>query len=99
MRHDYNYVCSTMSIEELLCGLAEEAAELAQAALKYRRALDGSNPTPVSPKEAYNKLLEEVADVRLYEDMLQLYLDNAQLTLIRREKVKRWAERLREREG
>ena len=99
MRHDFHYIRSTLSIDELLCGLAEEAAELAQAALKYRRALTGSNPTPVSPKEAFNELLEEVADVMLYEDMLALYLDNAQLTLIRRAKVKRWAERLREREG
>lgn len=33
---------------ELLAGLAEEATELAQAALKMRRTLDKSNPTPMS---------------------------------------------------
>lgn len=31
---------------EVLAQLAEEVAELAQAALKLRRALDGTNPTP-----------------------------------------------------
>lgn len=31
---------------EILAQLAEEASELAQAALKMRRALDGTNPTP-----------------------------------------------------
>jgi len=34
--------------DELLCQLAEEAAELSQAALKLRRVLTGVNPTPVS---------------------------------------------------
>lgn len=32
--------------EEILAQLAEEASELAQAALKLRRALNGTNPTP-----------------------------------------------------
>lgn len=32
--------------EKILAQLAEEASELAQAALKLRRALDGTNPTP-----------------------------------------------------
>lgn len=31
---------------EILAQVAEEASELAQAALKLRRALDGTNPTP-----------------------------------------------------
>ena len=48
---------------ELLCQLAEESAELAQAALKERRALEDDNPTPVSYADARNNLIEEVADV------------------------------------
>lgn len=36
---------------EILAQLAEEASELAQAALKLRRALDGTNPTPKSVEE------------------------------------------------
>lgn len=36
---------------EIMAQLAEEASELAQAALKLRRALDGTNPTPKSVEE------------------------------------------------
>ena len=52
-----------LPVNELLCGLAEECSELAQAALKLRRAYDQTNPTPVDPDDAYEKLCEEVADV------------------------------------
>ena len=58
-------VMDYLTLEDALCQLAEEAAELAQAALKYRRALTGSNPTPVTPEEARENLLEETADVLL----------------------------------
>lgn len=51
--------------EEILAGLAEEFAEGAQAALKLRRALDGTNPTPKSVEECSKNLQEEVADVML----------------------------------
>nr|DAG20119.1 MAG TPA: hypothetical protein [Caudoviricetes sp.] len=45
--------------------LAEEASELAQAALKLRRALDGTSPTPKSVAECEANLIEEWADVDL----------------------------------
>lgn len=48
---------------EILAQLAEEASELAQAALKLRRALDGTNPTPKSVAECEANLLEEFADI------------------------------------
>ena len=48
---------------ELLAGLAEEATELAQAALKMRRTLDKSNPTPMTTGDASRNLNEEFADV------------------------------------
>lgn len=48
---------------ELLTQLAEEAAELSKAALKLRRVYTGVNPTPVTGKEAFENLLEELADV------------------------------------
>ena len=50
---------------EILAQLAEEASELAQAALKLRRALDGTNPTPKSVEECEMNLLEELADVKV----------------------------------
>lgn len=47
---------------EILAQLAEEASELAQAALKLRRALDGTNPTPKSVEECLENIQEEMAD-------------------------------------
>ena len=50
---------------EILAQLAEEASELAQAALKLRRAIDGKNPTPRDISECEAALDEEIADVWL----------------------------------
>lgn len=52
-----------LSSPALLEQLAEEAAELAQAALKLARVQRGENPTPKSQSEAKSDLAEEVADV------------------------------------
>ena len=49
---DLEYIAENLSEEDILCQLAEEAAELAQAALKLRRAITGTNPTPASEDEA-----------------------------------------------
>lgn len=57
-------ICRLDTESELLCQLAEERAELAQAALKERRALEDDNPTPVSYNQAHINLLEEVAHIR-----------------------------------
>lgn len=58
-------ICDLVPLDERLVCLAEEASELAQAALKYRRTLITSNPTPVDSETAYDRLLEEIADVKL----------------------------------
>ena len=81
-----------MPVTELLAGLAEEASELAQAALKYRRALDGTNPTPTTQDEAYEHLCEEIADVMLYMQVLSL--PNSYISSIMEQKMKRWENRL-----
>ena len=49
--------------EEILAQLAEEAAELSQAALKLRRVIDGTNPTPKTREDAFGSLIEEYSDV------------------------------------
>ena len=59
-----------MPKEELLCLFAEEAAELAQAALKLRRCITGTNPTPTPIEEAEANLREEIADVMLVAEVL-----------------------------
>lgn len=59
------YVRAHTNDADLLCQLAEESAELAQAALKLRRTMTGVNPTPVSMKDALKAYQEEIADVLL----------------------------------
>lgn len=87
------YIRSKLGVLELLAGLAEEASELAQAALKLRRAYDGKNATPVSQEDAYDKLLEEIADVGLCIQMLDI--NQVEVCKIRREKLERWIRRLK----
>lgn len=77
---------------ELLAGMAEEAAELSQAALKLRRTIDKSNPTPVSTSEASHRLNEEFADVVLCAAVLGL--DREEVERFIREKAARWSMRL-----
>ena len=81
---------------ELLTQLAEEASELAQAALKLRRVYTGINPTPMTGKEAFHNLLEEIADV--YNSIHILGFDTTEnLAEVQRTmliKQARWAARL-----
>lgn len=75
---------------EALAQLAEECTELAQAALKLRRALDGKNPTPNTEEECHRALLEEYTDVILCALVLDLEMDLDQI----RKKTERWMRRL-----
>lgn len=84
--------------ETLLCQLAEEAAELAQAALKERRTLTSDNPTPKTYQNAHIDLLEEVADVYVSLGELLSLMDWETIAHTRAEKEKRWIERLKEAE-
>ena len=79
---------------EFLAGLAEEAAELAQAALKLRRCYDGINPTPADPDRQYECLLEEIGDVELYID--QLSINRPVINDYKAAKLERWKRRLKE---
>lgn len=79
---------------EMLCQLAEEAAELSQAALKLRRALGCNNPTPVTVEEARRNLVEEAADVYNVLGLLLDAEDNAEIYDIIRRKKARWVKRL-----
>lgn len=55
---------------ELLPQLAEECAELCQAALKYCRAVADVDSAPAEEEEALASLIEEAADVSLALDFL-----------------------------
>ena len=72
--------------------LAEEAAELAQAALKVARVLRGENPTPVTAEEATAHIIEEFTDVAVCAKVLHLKAD----IKLAKAKYKRWNNRLEE---
>ncbi len=77
---------------ELLAQLAEEAAELSQAALKLRRVLDGRNPTPVTEAEATQHLQEELTDVLLCA--ITVGVDRTEVERFIRAKSARWSARV-----
>ncbi|MGM9640532.1 MAG: MazG nucleotide pyrophosphohydrolase domain-containing protein [Faecousia sp.] len=79
---------------EILAQLAEEASELAQAALKLRRAIDKWNPTVVSEESARDHLREEIGDVLNCLGQLTTDYDMAVAESYRRLKLRRWADRL-----
>ena len=81
---------------------AEEAAELAQAMLKYCRACGHGSWTPINPKDATDAVIEEYADLLLAMEASfprcegnKMFYNN--LKRVYKEKAKRWAERLKER--
>lgn len=79
-------------VAELLAGLAEEATELAQAALKLRRCYDKTNPTPADPDIQYERFLEEIGDVWLYIDQLSVNIPI--IEDYKQAKLKRWVQRV-----
>jgi len=85
-------ITDKIPVTELLAGLAEEATELAQAALKLRRCYDGTNPTPADPDIQYECFLEEIGDVELYLDHMSI---NRQVIAdYKAAKLERWKKRL-----
>lgn len=109
MGTDIEYIASKLSKEEILCQLAEEASELAQAALKLRRAITGTNPTPVSADGANHTLNEEIVDVAVaveawFKSVIigidEIGTDDIKSALgtFADIKIARWAERLKEKE-
>lgn len=97
---DLKTVCDYLTPSEILAQLGEECAEGAQAALKLRRAYDGTNPTPKNVEDCLNNLQEEFADMMLclrvfceaenisFDD----FLDGMGETMV--QKSDRWVQRL-----
>lgn len=94
--NNMEFIREKLPTKELLCQLAEEAAELSQAALKLRRSFDNVNPTPTTPQEAEKALMSEVADVIecLYALDYITFQSVAEISQIINRKTERWAERL-----
>ena len=85
------YILHELDVRTLLEQLAEESAELSQAALKYIRAHGLSkNYTPKIEKEAELDLQEEFTDVCCVANMLGLVASK------NKRKIKRWVCRLQQ---
>ena len=54
-----SFVRDRLELDEIYAQLAEEAAELAHAALKMRRVINRKNPTPVDADDAFESVVEE----------------------------------------
>lgn len=98
------YVRQEESLYNRMQQLAEEAAELAQAVLKYNRAMGFGCYTPMSPKDANDAIVEEMADVLLCIEAAFPHCPGnmdfySNLARVYQEKAERWAERLKEQEG
>jgi hypothetical protein len=92
-----NYILTALDDRELLEQLAEEGAEMQQAALKLIRAAGMSNnPTPVSLQEAKANLQEEISDVLAVIKLLKAMgtIADADYEDDENPKWRRWAERL-----
>lgn len=91
-------IADRIDTENQLTQLAEEAAELSQAALKYRRAIqtarweENISPTPKTLNEAYDSLVEECSDVMLAVLVTTRHLMSNDIML---NKAKRWLDRLK----
>lgn len=91
------YIREQLPAGELFAQLAEEAGELAHAALKLRRIFDGKNPTPVKLDDAYKNLEEEITDVLVSLEVLGYAVEEFPLyRAMMDSKLERWAKRLKE---
>ena len=101
---DLEYIAENLPEEDILCQIAEEAAELAQAALKLRRAITQTNPTPVTVEQAADNLVEEYGDTVVA--MTAYFMKHGMIDRKVRDileqinpKYSRWAQRIKEGKG
>ena len=92
MQNAINYIRDRMTEPELLGQLAEECAELAQAALKVQRLHMPLNKPRLDESSCYDRLEEEVEDVLLCLQVLG-YSSNQ---VIASYKANRWASNIAE---
>jgi len=78
--------------------LAEECAELGQAALKLARVLRKENPTPMTETEASDMIIEEAADVLICIDEVGVF-DSSEVARVAHAKRERFKARWEEANG
>lgn len=91
-------VTDYLTQDEILAAVAEEAAEVAQAALKYRRAITGVSPTPQTAEDALYALTEEIADLDCCLNQLT-DINWDVVNQIHDKKLIRWLDRLAKRDS
>ena len=91
-----NKIVSTLTLDDLLIQLAEEAEELAQAATKYYRVTHGANPSPVSLQDARDALVEEIADVNVTAEAVRrkMCISCDEIAEVEDAKIERWRRRV-----
>lgn len=91
-----NKIISTPALDDLLIRPAEEAAELAQAAAKCCCMTHQSNPSPLTPADALDKLVEEIADVNVAAEAVRIKLGIycEQIAEAEDAKIERWRRRV-----
>ena len=93
---DYNTTCfkiaHSLSTQTLCVQLAEECAELAQAALKVTRNIGKVNKSRKTPDESLKDLKEEIGDVLNCLNVMQIEPD----CTVMKNKVERWLAALEE---
>lgn len=95
-----NDIVSQIGLPAALEQLAEECAELGQAALKLARKMRGENPTPKTHDECMRAFNEETADVMVCLDVLvnSGFISNEAIESEMISKKSRWEERLNNKE-
>lgn len=99
MMDKLQYIRDNINCADQIGQLAEEAVELAHAALKLERVVRGTNPTPVTQIQATAKLCEEVADVLNTLEVLKIWPGTESIKVIRDVKMDRWVDRIEEKGG
>lgn len=90
-----DYIRSRVPEAEVYASLAEEAAEIAQAALKCRRTMVEGNPTPISKGTAHTEFLVELGDVMTCLEVLGIDVStNPTIQTVKNSKLERWADRI-----
>lgn len=93
------FVRDSLSQKAIVLQLSEEASELAAAASKLARILDGENPSPVPPEQARRSILDEFGDVLNCLDLIITPSENIFVSENRAEKCIRWADRIKEKKA
>lgn len=91
-----SYIYDTLSDDDLKLQIVEEASELIQAICKLRRAINGTNPTPVSIMDAQKAIYEEIADTLVSIEAALDTNEQMGVSAIKHVKAQRWADRIRE---